>query len=250
MVETLVLYTAKICPFTHRVEMALDEAKAPYTSYPIDLQNKPHWFNTQINPASKVPAIAYGGPDVDPSNPSPESVKLTESLVLVEFIADLYPESQILSTDPVQRAQARFLVDYTSTKLLPAWFGYSFRGEGIENVVKVTEVLQQYLEQFAKPYLGGDHLNIADIALAPFLGRIELQLRNDVGAFPAGQGPKVHALLFTNPKFATLQRYCAALFARESYKEHFDSEYLIAMAKDKLLPLRKPIGASPAIRVA
>jgi len=54
MHEQITLYTAKICPFAHRVELALEEAKAGFTSYEIDLKNKPEWYAPQVNPASKV----------------------------------------------------------------------------------------------------------------------------------------------------------------------------------------------------
>ncbi|ELU43933.1 Glutaredoxin domain-containing protein [Rhizoctonia solani AG-1 IA] len=111
MPETLTLYSSEICPFAQRTVIALQEAKADYTLYEIDLANKPDWYAPKVNPASKgvstIPAIAYGGPKVDPANPSPESIKLAESLVLLEFIADLYPNSGLLSTNPVERAQAR-----------------------------------------------------------------------------------------------------------------------------------------------
>ena len=87
----------------------------------IDLQNKPAWYAPKVNSASKVPAIAYGGPKVPPDQPSPESIKITESLVLLEFVADLYPNAHLLPADPVQRARVRFFVEAVSTKLVPAW---------------------------------------------------------------------------------------------------------------------------------
>ncbi|KAI0366043.1 hypothetical protein BV20DRAFT_1055923 [Pilatotrama ljubarskyi] len=61
MPERITLYSAKICPSSQRVEIALAEAKAQFTRYEIDLQNKPEWYALKVNPASKVPAIAYGG---------------------------------------------------------------------------------------------------------------------------------------------------------------------------------------------
>ena len=39
--------------------------------------------------------MTYGGPRIDPTNPSPESFKLAESLVLLEFIADLFPSANL-----------------------------------------------------------------------------------------------------------------------------------------------------------
>ena len=77
----------------------------------------------------KVPAIAYGGPPVPPDQPSPESAKIAESLVLLDFVADLFPDSHLLPKDPVQRARARFFIDTVSTKFVPAWIGLLARGE-------------------------------------------------------------------------------------------------------------------------
>jgi glutathione S-transferase len=63
-----------------QAEIALAHAKADYKRFEIDLQNKPEWYAPKVNPASKVPAVAYGGPDVAPDQPSPESTKIAESL--------------------------------------------------------------------------------------------------------------------------------------------------------------------------
>ncbi len=51
------------------------------------------------------PAIAYGGPDVDPTTSSPESQKIAESGVLIEVFADLSKE-ELLPKDPIARARA------------------------------------------------------------------------------------------------------------------------------------------------
>jgi glutathione S-transferase len=34
--------------------MALEEAKAKYTRYEVDLWNKPEWFVAKVNPVGKV----------------------------------------------------------------------------------------------------------------------------------------------------------------------------------------------------
>src|ERR1700761_1379909 len=114
-----------------QVEMAFQEAKADVTRYWIDFNNKPEWFVSRVNRAGKVriistflpprvltrlvrnqvPALVYGSPKSDPENPSAESAKITESLVILEFIADLYPDSGLLPKDPVERARVRFFID-------------------------------------------------------------------------------------------------------------------------------------------
>ncbi|KAG9102299.1 hypothetical protein FRC06_002144 [Ceratobasidium sp. 370] len=208
------------CPFAQRTVIALQEAKADYTKYEVDLTNKPEWYAPKVNPASKVPAIAYGGPKVDPTNPSPDSVKLAESLILLEFIADLFPNSGLLSSDPVERAQTRFVIDIFSNKFMPAYFGFASRGESPEPLYAALSTLQEQLER-ARPFLGGDKLNIADVTIAPFALRLNAQLRDDLGVYAEGQGPKAHAEIFQNGRFATFQKYFEALSERQTVHDSF-----------------------------
>ncbi|KAJ7106357.1 hypothetical protein C8R44DRAFT_843163 [Mycena epipterygia] len=47
------------------------------------------WYASKVNPAG---AVTYGGLKVPAGPPSPESAKIAESLVLIEFVAGLYPQ--------------------------------------------------------------------------------------------------------------------------------------------------------------
>ncbi|KAI0824916.1 thioredoxin-like protein [Trametes gibbosa] len=222
MPERITLYSAKICPFAQRTEIALAEAKAPFTRYEIDLSNKPEWYAPKVNPASKVPAIAYGGPEVPPDQPSPESIKIAESLVLVEFIADLYPDSGILPTDPVERARVRFFIEGVSSKLIPAWYGYFLRNAPVEDFYAALEYIQSLLP--AEGFAIGK-FSAADIAIAPFLARTRLSLLNELGKYPEGDGKKVWETATTG-KFARINKYVGDIFARESFKATFDEAYV------------------------
>lgn len=203
-----------------QTEIALEEAKADYTKYQIDLQNKPEWYAPKVNPASKVPAIAYGGPSVPPDQPSPESVKLAESLILVEFVADLYPDSHLLPADPVQRARARFFIDVVSNKLVAAWGGLLRTGtpEAIQAFVQGIEAVQSLLP--AQGFAVGE-FSIADVAVAPFVARAHVVLENGIGAFEPGEGKKLLETL-QQPRFARFQKYWADLQARPSFQATFD----------------------------
>ncbi|KAJ3553877.1 hypothetical protein NM688_g3387 [Phlebia brevispora] len=169
----------EVCPYAQRVEIALAEAGAEFTRYEIDLKNKPEWYLPKVNPVGKVPAIAYGGPKVPADQPSPESVKLNESLVLVEFVADLFPESGILPKDPV----------------LPN-FAVVSEGGDPEQLVKALVQIQDLLppEGFAI----GEY-SAADIAITPFLARLKLSLENDLGGYPAGKGEGTEDLAASPP---------------------------------------------------
>ncbi|CAL1708519.1 unnamed protein product [Somion occarium] len=224
MPERITLYTAKICPYAHRVEIALAEAKAEFKRFEIDLKNKPEWYAPKVNPASKVPAIAYGGPDVPPDQPSPESIKIAESLVLIEFVADLFPSASLLPSDPVLRAKARFFYDAVGTKYNPAYFSYVIRGDGSqEGLFKGIEELQALLPE--KGYAVGDW-SIADAAWTPFIARLLAALELDVGAYAVGEGPETLKTLLSDARFARFQQYWKDVSSRPSFTSTFDKEYI------------------------
>ncbi|KAJ7598389.1 glutathione S-transferase [Mycena floridula] len=224
--KTLTLYSAKICPYAHRVELALAETNAKFSRYDIDLGNKPDWYAPKINPASKVPAIAYGGPAVSPDQPSPESEKIVESLVLVEFVADLFPESPLLPKDPVQRAKARFFIEIFSSKFVPAFYATFMRGESFDNGLDAIDALQQLLPK-DKKFAVGDDFTIADAAVLPFFARTELALSRDLGAFAEGEGKKIYETLNTDSRFTRFRQYFSDMKARESFKSTFDADHII-----------------------
>lgn len=169
----------------------------------------------------QVPAIAYGGPKTSPENPSPESIKLSESLILVEFVADLAPSSGLLPSNPVDRARARFFVDTVSNKFFPGFAGFFLRGESPDALVAGFEAVQDLLPKDGGFAIGGNQLTIADIALLPFLGRTELLLQNGVGKYHAAEGKKLYEQLFEDEKFARLQKYYKEATARDSWKKTF-----------------------------
>ncbi|KAJ7306213.1 glutathione S-transferase [Mycena albidolilacea] len=237
MPEQITLYTAKICPFAHRVELALAEAKVGFNRFEIDLSNKPEWYAPQVNPASKVPAIAYGGPQVPPDQPSPESVKIAESLILVEFVADLNPDCPILPKDPVERAKVRFFIDAVSNKFLPTYMGPVARGQPFEPFWDALEQLQALLPA-DKKYAVGDEFTAADIAIAPFLARMEVWLRNDIGAYKEGEGKKAAEYFFTGDRFARLVKYFEDIKARDSFKATFDADLIKEKYAARFAPLR------------
>ncbi|KAJ6514685.1 thioredoxin-like protein [Mycena vulgaris] len=228
MPEQITLYTSAGCPYSHRVELALAEAKVDFTRVEIDLGNKPEWYASKVNPASKVPAIAYGGPQVPPDQPSPESIKLAESLILVEFVADLYPASALLPTDAVLRAKARFFIDVVSTKFGPAFMA----------PLDALEALQSLLPA-DKPFAVGEEFTAADIALAPFLARMEVALKNDIGAYKEGEGTKAAEYFFSGGRFARLVKYFDEIKARESFKTTFNAKGIKEKYGERFGPLRQ-----------
>ncbi|KIK53792.1 hypothetical protein GYMLUDRAFT_178432 [Collybiopsis luxurians FD-317 M1] len=226
LAEPLTLYTAKTCPFAHRVELALAESGAKpnkdFIRYEIDLKNKPEWYQPKINPASKVPAVAFGGPKVPGDQPSPESTKIAESLVLLEFVADLYPDSALLPKDPVLRAQTRFFIDAFSTKFAPPYYAFQSGKASAESVLTAFETIQNLLAPEGFAIGDGKHFTTADAAVVPFFARLEIALKNDYGSFPEGEGKSTWEKLQTEPRFERWRKYWADVKARDSFKATFD----------------------------
>ena len=163
----------------------------------------------------------YGSPKPDPENPSPESEKIAESLVLLELVADLYPDSGLLPKGPVQRARVRFFIDALSNKLSAPYAAFSSGGESPDKFIEAMAEVQELLSPDG--FAVGDRFTIADAAIAPFLGRWELLFRNDVGRFAEGTGTRVHEVLFQSERFARLQKYFANVSSRRSFKNSFHS---------------------------
>ena len=178
-------------------------------------------FSIRSNHCAQVPAITYGGPDVDPEDPSPLSFKLAESRVILQFIAELYPESGLLPNDPVERAKVLFFMDTVDRH---------FDGPGIEWRVGRTESYEGYLKgvemvQGLLPESGefavGDRYTIADACIAPLLSRLKVTCETDIGRFQVGQGHKLGEELKT-PKFAKFMRYAQTMLERPSLRDSND----------------------------
>jgi glutathione S-transferase len=162
----------------------------------------------------------YGTSKSDPEYPTPESAKIAESLVLLEFVADMYPDSGLLPQDLVERARVRSFIDVVSNKLFASYIAFFLCGEALDDFIAAIAEVQELLS--SSGFAAGDHFTIADAALAPFVGRWELPLRNDFGNFEEGTGPQVHAVLFQSERFSRLQNFLANISSRQSFKNTFD----------------------------
>ncbi|KAG0693601.1 hypothetical protein DFH29DRAFT_390947 [Suillus ampliporus] len=229
MPEQLTLYLHKLSPYSQKIELALLEANAPYKTYQIDFFNKPEWFASKVNPVGKVPAVTYGGPDVNPEDPSPLSAKIAESDVILEFVADLYPDSGLLPKDPVQRAKVHFFVNAATKHIEEPCYAF-VRGLGTyENALKGFEFVQGLLED-DRDFAVGDHYTIADACITPHLARLKIVTANDLGKFPVGMGYKLGEEL-KGPKFAKFMKYAERMRERPSFKQTDDEESVIALFK-------------------
>ncbi|KAL1940769.1 hypothetical protein VTO73DRAFT_7810 [Trametes versicolor] len=222
-VEQITLYTSTYSPFSQRVHIALEEAKAKYNVWEFETKgpgSKPEWYY-QINTLAKIPAITVGGPEVPPDQPSPESAKLAESMVILEFLAELFPDAPLLPTDPFLRAKARTFVEIYRNYVSSEYLGAFFLGKPIEGVLKALETLQAAL-----PPDGGfaaGEWSIAEAAVAPFIARLFLFLRVGLGSYTEEQGQTLRDTL-ASPRFARLTQWVKDVHERPSFQKTWVSD--------------------------
>ncbi len=171
------LYHLWLHPFSRKVRIALTEKKLDF-----DLQIEKIWERRTeflaMNPAGDVPVII-----------EPDGTTLANSMVICEYLEEVYPEVNLIGADPIQRAETRRLV---------GWFDVKFNREVTENLI--GEKLMKRFLKLGEPHgpsiraghanihyhldyigflmerrnwLSGDYFSLADIAAAAHLSAID-----------------------------------------------------------------------------
>lgn len=171
------LYHVWLHPFSRKVRLALAEKKLEF-----DLQVEKIWERRTaflaMNPAGDVPVLV-----------EEDGTILSNSQVICEYLEEVYPDVNLLGTDPIQRAETRRLV---------GWFDVKFNREVTDNLV--GEKLMKRFLKLGEPHgpsiraghanihyhldyigfltekrtwLAGDKFTLADIAAAAHLSAID-----------------------------------------------------------------------------
>ncbi|KAI0360312.1 hypothetical protein OH77DRAFT_1492845 [Trametes cingulata] len=236
--KRITLYGATDSPFPHRLgTLSPRGGKATYDVIWIDLVAKPDWYEKKVNPAGgKVPFLVYGGPELHPDEePAPEAAKIPESLVILQFLDEVFPDAHLLPADLVLRAQARLFFIAVDNRLIDAFVGLLFRNEPAENILAILEELQAKLPPTG--YVVGDW-SIADAAFTPVLSRLVLWLKCGLGTFKPDVG-KAALDALESPRFARLHRYIEDNMARPSMVKTWDENAANAQVIRRIERLRK-----------
>ncbi|CAN6284139.1 unnamed protein product [Urochloa humidicola] len=163
--DDLKLLGLVVSPFAIRVRIALSIKGVSYEFVEEDLFNKSDLL-LKLNPVhKKVPVLIHNGKH------------MCESLVIVQYIDELFLGPAILPADPYERATARFWAAYVDNKLFPPLMGIVMaKTEDVraEKVAELSAAVEQMEEAFAKlsegkAFFGGDSIGFLDIALGCFL---------------------------------------------------------------------------------
>jgi glutathione S-transferase len=150
------LYTAERCPYAARARIVLAEKGLDYDAVEIDLDDRPAWLYEK-NPLGRVPVYEEDG-----------GLILPESLVIMEYLEERYPERPLWPADPAERALGRLWLERFDDRLGRAYYA-ARRGDGRDELdARLTE-LDSALE--AQPYLSGRDYGLADIGYVPWILR-------------------------------------------------------------------------------
>ncbi|KAI0671835.1 thioredoxin-like protein [Trametes maxima] len=239
--EQITFYTATYSPFAHRVHLALEEVQAKYTTHTFEVRgSRPEWYYS-VSPFGKVPALTFGGPEVASDHPSPESVKLVESMAILEFLADVFPESNLLPKDPILRAKARTFIEIFRNYVYDEFRDAFFLGKPVEGVLQALEKLQGALPP-ARGFAVGE-FSIADAAVAPFITRMMLFLREGLGAYAEENWQKLRDAT-EGARFARIMQYVRDVHERPSFKKTWGDD--VSLWKDHPGLRRRQLAAQAA----
>src|SRR5919198_1372995 len=163
------LYTAERCPFAARVRIVLVEKALDYDAVEIDLGDRPAWFYEK-NPLGKVPVLEEEGGFV-----------LPESVVIMEYLEERFPEPALWPADPAERALGRLWLDRFDARLGHEYYALR-RGDRSRLDERLSDV-DDALE--AHPYLSGRQYGLADIGYLPWILRARTNLGVELEPYAA-----------------------------------------------------------------
>jgi glutathione S-transferase len=179
------LYQVNGCPFAHRARIVLEEKKLPYEVTYFERQNRPAEL-AAISPDARSPTLLDDGGET----------RVWDSLVVIEYLEERYPDVPLMPKDAAGRARVRLLMHDVDAKVVPAMGPVVgelvHKPAGSRDESKVQAGLAQFREALApwqarlegQTFLMGDVLTLADIALfTPLFGMVRLV--GETGDIPA-----------------------------------------------------------------
>jgi glutathione S-transferase len=168
----VILYDAARCPYCARVRLVLAEKRLSYDPVEIDLDDRPAWMYGK-NPLGKVPVLEEDG-----------GLVLPESVVIMEYLEERFPEPALWPADPAERALGRLLVEQFDSRLGDAYYAARRGDRGADDdLARRLDELDAVLEERA--FLSGRAYGLADAAFFPWIPRAQARFGVELERRPA-----------------------------------------------------------------
>ena len=189
--SVMTLFSAPLCPESHRARIVLSEKGITHEVVDIDPNVIPEEL-AELNPYNSVPTL------VD------RDLVLYNARVIMEYLDERFPHPPLMPVDPVARARTRlglYRIEHDWYGLIPDLEGKSDKKASAARK-QLREELVASNELFAAaPFFLSEELTLADCSIAPLLWRL----------------PSWGVELPAQAKAVTA--YAERMFARESFRE-------------------------------
>lgn len=175
-----ILHHFPLDPASRQVRLALGEKRLPFAEVQVRYWERPLEF-ARLNPSGVTPVLVEGEGD--------EALVLCESRAILDFLEEAHPEPALLGREPVERAEARRLMQWFDRKfdyeagslLLHEKMEKRLLGLGapdLANLRQGREALRQHLAYIEgllqeREWLAARRLSLADFAAAAHLSVVD-----------------------------------------------------------------------------
>jgi maleylacetoacetate isomerase len=141
---------------TNRIRIALAIKKIPYVFKVIDLmadqQKSDEWVETK-NMLQQIPVLQVGDEEDNDNNNGGSPILLRQSIAILEYLEEAYPESlpRLLPEDPIARARVREIAEIVNSFIQPMQNKLT-----VEKVAEMDPELAEWLPKAFRAHLDGD----------------------------------------------------------------------------------------------
>ncbi|XVE81482.1 hypothetical protein DITRI_Ditri15bG0067900 [Diplodiscus trichospermus] len=173
-------------PFSRRVIWALKLKGVNYEYMEEDLPYNKSDLLLQYNPVhKKIPVLVHGGKPI------------AESLVILEYIDEVWPQNPLLPEDAYERSVARFWAKFIDEKTRTMWEFFQKFGEEQEKAIQNNFEILRTIEEYGlgdKKFFGGDRIGVADLVFGMVI-HMFVPMEEVVGVkfIKADTFPRLHA---------------------------------------------------------
>ncbi|XP_050429584.1 pyrimidodiazepine synthase-like [Adelges cooleyi] len=158
-------YNYRYCPYAHRTQLVLNYKKIPHDTVFINLSEKPDWY-LNIFPAGKVPALRFNGKI------------LYESLLLSDFLDELYPQPALWTDGPLQKILDKLFVEEIFGKVTSTFYKFVMTTTEMEQsnfneLVDSLKLIDDELARRGSTYFGGESPKMVDYMIWPWFERFD-----------------------------------------------------------------------------